>query len=58
MKLFLCFQYTYVVEDPKNPPPKKFLEQAAKEEKFKEEYLNKTGKKERSSADSGPRTSV
>ena len=43
-KKFLCFQYTYVVQNPKDPPPKKFTEQAAREEKFHTEYLNKTGK--------------
>lgn len=45
IKYTLVFQYTYVIEDPKDPAPIAFVQQAAREEQFHTEYLNRTGTK-------------
>ena len=41
--IFRAKQFSYLVEDVNNPPPIEFTEQAAREDAFNAEYLNKTG---------------
>ena len=41
--LQLSSQGLYLAVDQNNPPPASYLEQAAEEEKFRDDYLNRTG---------------